>query len=167
MGTKQKIPIIGIGDDGLDGLTASALGLSRSTAALLWAVTAPGIFPVLRGLGLPTVLGRSAAAALKPDTAVLALVASAGSAEDRIELGRGLQRVWLKLAGWGLYVQPMSAILDCPDTKAELRRRLRLTEAETVECIFRVGPAAEPSASPRMRPAISLSPRPALRTSGG
>lgn len=148
-----------------DGLTASALGLSRAAATALWAATAPGIYPILRRLGLPAMLGGYAGRALAPDTAVLALVGSGTSPAERIERGRGLQRLWLKLAAWKLYVHPMSAILDCPETRAELGRRLRLADRESVECIFRVGPAADPPVSPRMRPAIALAP-PALRPSG-
>ena len=124
-----------------DGLTDSALGLSRVEARVLSG--ALRAYPLTRRLALPALLAASGKSLLQYDGSVLVLTGRGGDVrEDR----RRLLRTWLLLARFGLAVHPLSQLLDCPVTAARLAARVGATPL----AVFRVGyPQHEPARSAR------------------
>jgi hypothetical protein len=135
----------------LDGLTDRALELSRVEAAGLALALAPRVYPAGRALGLPGLLAAASRGLLRHHGSVLVLVGRSSSAEDVVEHGRTLMRVWLALSETGLAVHPLSQILDCQATSAALGGLLELSPDESALAIFRAGrPRREPSPSARI-----------------
>ncbi|WP_436771446.1 hypothetical protein [Yinghuangia sp. YIM S09857] len=134
-----------------DGLTDQALGLSRAEAAGLGAALRPRVYGAFRRVGLPAALAASSRGLLRGEGSALVLVgpADAGPA-DLVALGRALMRCWLALGARGLATHPLSQILDCPATEAELAALLDLAAHERAVAVFRVGrPVAAPPRSAR------------------
>ncbi|MGW0663978.1 hypothetical protein [Streptodolium elevatio] len=134
-----------------DGLTDRALGLSRAEAAGLEMMLRPRVYGTFRRAGLPAALAASSRGLLRGEGTALVLVgpAAAGPAE-LVALGRALMRSWLALAVRGLATHPLSQILDCPATAAELATLLDLAAHERAVAVFRTGrPLIEPPRSAR------------------
>jgi len=132
-----------------DGLSARALGLSRAQAWGLDAVLRPSVHRVLRPVGLPRLLAGASRGVLRTDGTVLVLTAAAVDATpaELIGHGRGLLRVWLRLARTGYAVHPLSQLIDCPGGAA----RLAGVVGARPLAVFRVGrPVAEPVRSRRL-----------------
>lgn len=134
-----------------DGLSYECLGLSRLEAAAVGLLLRPAPLRATRRLGLQRRLSAATTSLLEREGSALALVSPAGSAEDVLEGGRSLGRVWLALARHGLYTHPLSQILDCPATERELTSRLEVTGEGRVLSIFRVGRSEIPPRSHRLR----------------
>lgn len=128
-----------------DGLTYEALAMSRAEAAGLRAVLAPGVYGVLRRLGLARLLAGQQGGLLRYEGSVLVLTGPAasgpgtplGSPASLVRAGQELVRVWYALAERGVAVHPLSQILDCPRTEQELARRLGGRERPLA--VFRAG----------------------------
>ena len=134
-----------------DGLTAETLRISRALArtgarlvragsdTLLNAVSRTGVWSTM----LPTFASRKA-----PDRVVLALHrdhASQVSAEDWVQAGRDLLRLWLILARHGLRVAVESQLKDTPLSAAMLCDVLRRTDSHASFvpfAVFSVGESA-------------------------
>jgi hypothetical protein len=135
----------------LDGLTDRALTLSRVEAVGLRAALSPPAYRIGRRLGLPAVLAAGSRGLLRYDGSVAVLVGRVAAAEDLVEHGRALLRVWLALTELDLFVHPLSQLLDCARTARELRESLRLDPDESALAVFRVGrPGDEPVRSARI-----------------
>lgn len=140
----------------LDGLTDRAMAMSRVEAAGLATMIGPRAYPVTRRLGGPALLAAASKGLLRYDGTVLVLVGTAVTPEAVIEQGRALVRVWLALSGRGLAVHPLSQLLDCAATSAQLAARLGLAPDESPLAVFRTGrPLQEPVRSARI-PAAQL-----------
>lgn len=102
-----------------DGLTDRALELSRLEALGLRLALLPPVLAVLRRTGATRLLGSSATA--RPTGTVVMLTGPAGLGPAGIaELGRALLRLWLGAGREGLSCHPLSQLIDCPRTAAEL-----------------------------------------------
>jgi hypothetical protein len=135
----------------LDGLTDQAMALSRAEATGLAAMIGPRAYPVTRRLGGPALLAAASKSLLRYDGTVLVLVGSAVTPEAVIEHGRALVRVWLALSERGLTVHPLSQLLDCAATAAQLATKLDLAPDESPLAVFRTGrPLKEPVRSARI-----------------
>ncbi|MGW0804008.1 hypothetical protein [Nonomuraea sp. NPDC002799] len=131
----------------LDGLSASALALTRAEAFGLRASLA--LYPALRRLGLPRVLAGASRRLLDYDGDVLVLVGAAG---EELETGRLLMRHWLTLSGLGYTTHPLSQIIDGEPTRRALAQRLGVADPQTLLHVARVGrPKAPATASARTR----------------
>ncbi|MCZ4122426.1 hypothetical protein [Streptomyces sp. H39-S7] len=139
-----------------DGLTYEALAMSRVEAAALRAVLVPGVYGVLRRLGLARLLAGSQSGLLRYEGSVLVLTTAAGADASGagapaalVRAGQELVRVWYGLAERGIAVHPLSQILDCPRTEEELARRLGGRERPLA--VFRAGrPTGPPIRSARL-----------------
>ncbi|WP_194814957.1 nitroreductase [Nocardia sp. XZ_19_385] len=129
-----------------DGLTAAALGLTRfESRGLRVALTG---YPVLRPLGLPRLL--AAQTRFDDDGELFVLIADPA---DPIEAGRVLLRIWLELSRHDHTTHPLSQIIDCPATRADLGDLLGIADPDSMLHIARAGrPATLPAPSFR-RPA--------------
>lgn len=136
-----------------DGLTYESLAMSRAEAAGLRAVLVPGVYGVLRRLGLARLLAGAQSGLLRYEGSVLVLTTAAGtdasgtgtpagSPAAVVRAGRELVRVWYALAERGIAVHPLSQILDCPRTEQELAGRLEGCERPLA--VFRAGRPAGP-----------------------
>jgi hypothetical protein len=135
----------------LDGLTDRAMALSRAEATGLAAMIGPRAYPVTRRLGGPALLAAASKSLLRYDGTVLVLVGSAVTPEAVIEHGRALVRVWLALSERGLHVHPLSQLLDCAATAAQLAANLDLAPDESPLAVFRTGrPVDAPVRSARI-----------------
>ncbi|NGN69483.1 hypothetical protein G5C51_37050 [Streptomyces sp. A7024] len=140
------------GDAAGDGLTAEALGLSAAEAVAFRAALA-GLGPLHR-LGLPGLLARAQAGLLRYDGSVLVLTGAQDSPTEMVEAGRDLVRAWYALTELDLAVHPLSQLLDCPATSADLHRTLNARPLAA----FRAGrPATPPPRSARL---ATPAPRP-------
>jgi hypothetical protein len=134
---------------GHDGLNDVMLVLSNAERRLLRALIHPWAHRVLRTLGLSELLARSSTAATRGSGLALGVIGTEG-AENELEAGRVLTRLWLHLWKEGLYVHPQSHLLDCPETRASLEQRWSVTAQEEVFSWFRVGvPASDPEKRPQ------------------
>lgn len=135
-----------------DGLTYTALDMSRGEAMALGAITGPA-YPLLKALGVGKALASASKPLLRYDGTVLCLVGPATSDpvgtparhEQEIAAGRELLRTWLALQAGGHSVHPLSQIIDAPTTYAALHAHLQLTDADRVLAIFRVGVPTQPT----------------------
>ncbi|MFC9894277.1 hypothetical protein ACFVMC_11340 [Nocardia sp. NPDC127579] len=128
-----------------DGLTATALGLTRVEANGLRLALAG--YPALRRLGLPRLL--AAQSGFDSAGELFVLVANPG---EPIEAGRTLLRIWLELARRGHATHPLSQIIDSLTTRGVLADALGIADPATLLHIARVGrPAATPAPSYRRR----------------
>ncbi|MEV0131098.1 hypothetical protein AB0H83_21865 [Dactylosporangium sp. NPDC050688] len=135
----------------LDGLTDRAMAMSRVEAAGLATMIGPRAYPVTRRLGGPALLAAASKGLLRYEGTVLVLVGSAVTPEAVVEQGRTLMRVWLALSERGLAVHPLSQLLDCAATSAQLAARLGLAPDESPLAVFRTGrPLQEPVRSARI-----------------
>lgn len=134
-----------------DGLTGQALGLSRAEAAGLDMLLRPRVYGTFRRAGLPAALAASSRGLLRGEGSALVLVGPAGAGPaDLVALGRAMMRCWLALGVRGLATHPLSQILDCPATSAELAALLDLAAHERAVAVFRTGrPLTEPPRSAR------------------
>lgn len=100
----------------VDGLSDQALGLGRVEAAgLRLSMTRP-VRGLLSRTGAVRLLARSATA--RPLGTVVVLTAPSGLSLDEIGgLGAALLRVWLAAGGRGWSAHPLSALLDCPESR--------------------------------------------------
>ncbi|WP_462418920.1 nitroreductase family protein [Kytococcus sp. Marseille-QA3725] len=132
---------------GQDGLSAAALGLGRLEAAGLRRVLHPRVAPWLRRARVMRVLARFST--VRPVGTVVGVLGPAGSSdEDVAELGQELLRFWLAAhrAGWSAH--PLSQLLDCPQTAAEVEG---LVPGQRVLTAFRLGrPQGTPVRSARL-----------------
>jgi len=139
---------------GRDGLSASALGLSRFEAFGAGLVLGDPGFSMLDRFGLVAPLisetsrTRSAAAILlfhRPDT------------ENPVDTGRVLYRHLLQLSALGFQTWPMSVLADDPQTAAELSARYGLPGEDRLITAWRVGPLPAGAKAKRERlPAEAL-----------
>jgi hypothetical protein len=126
-----------------DGLSDQALGLGRVEAAVLRLATTAPVRRLLSGTGAVRLLARAATA--RPLGTVVALTAPAGLPPAGVgELGSGLLRVWLAAADRGWSAHPLSALLDCPDSRAAWTSG-RTGEEEAPYAVFRLGVATRPA----------------------
>lgn len=136
-----------------DGLNREMLALSRFEAGWLRFVLHPRNLWLLRRTPLLRLLNALAADVLGRHGWVMILSSTdmdpANDPARLLDLGRGLQRVWLRLGQLGFYTHPLSQIIDDPATHAALRERLGLSGAQ-VFSLFRVGHADAPAQSPRL-----------------
>ena len=131
-----------------DGLSEAAMGLARwESLGLRWALQ-PVALRVLRATRLTRVLARSATA--RPLGTVVALTAALGASDESLlDLGQQLFRVWLAARGSGVSAHPLSQLLDCPASAAQVRRTLG--PERTAYAVFRLGrPAVVPAHSARL-----------------
>src|SRR5690242_4560207 len=107
-----------------DGLSYECLALSRGQAAAVAVVLHPRVYPAVRALRLHRAIAAAGASPLRKEGSVLVLAGADGTPAEMLEHGRALLRVWLALAGLGLFTHPLSQILDCPDTERRLAARI-------------------------------------------
>lgn len=101
----------------VDGLSDRALGLGRVEAAGLRLATTAAVRGLLSRTGAVRLLARAATA--RPLGTVVVLTAPSGlSLEELGGLGAGLLRSWLAAADRGWSAHPLSALLDCPQSRA-------------------------------------------------
>lgn len=134
-----------------DGLTDQALALTRAEAVSLDMLLRPRVYGTFRRAGLPAALAASSRGLLRGEGSALVLVGPADAGPgDLVALGRGLMRCWLTLAAHGMATHPLSQILDCPATDAELAALLGLSPHERAVAVFRAGrPLSTPVRSAR------------------
>lgn len=136
-----------------DGLTDKALGLSKWEVRGLRAVLSPRAYPLVRRLGVPTLLAGASQDLLDYDGEVIVLVARPGCSEsEQVALGRVLMRQWLTLSTLGHTTHPLSQIIDGEITKQRLALLLGLDDPSRLMNITRVGrPTTTPPRSARLR----------------
>lgn len=138
-----------------DGLTADALGLGRVEAAGLELALRPAVRGVLARTGVTRLLARLATD--RPLGTVVALTASDSGAsqgggapamtdEATCAAGRALLRTWLAAHLRGLSCHPLSQLIDCPESAAQVADHLGGREPRAV---FRLGVPRKPA--PRSR----------------
>ncbi|MFC4554575.1 hypothetical protein [Georgenia faecalis] len=132
-----------------DGLTAQVLGLRPWEAAVLRLSLSPALLPVLRGTRATRLLAASSTA--RPLGTVVALTAVADRGDDHLaDLGRALLRTWLAAGREGLWVHPLSQLLDCPETARMVAAATAGTNRRVV-AVFRLGvPRHPPPAARRL-----------------
>jgi hypothetical protein len=133
-----------------DGLNADCLVLSPLEAKLLNFVLHPKRLWLLRNTPLLRILLHFSADILRDSSRVLALSSHYETMADMFNLGRALQRLWLKLAQADYYTHPLSQIIDCPHTKRQLAGQLDLQQGEQLFSIFRFGQSDTPPCSHRI-----------------
>jgi hypothetical protein len=133
-----------------DGLTYECLALSRLEARAVALLLRPRAYRLVRRLGLHRSFTSSAKRVLARDGSVLVLVGAADPLEELLLSGRSLLRVWLELSASGCYTHPLSQIIDCRSTEAELTRHLALEPGRRVLSVFRAGRSELPAASHRL-----------------
>ena len=133
-----------------DGLTDTALALSRSEARALETALHPRSWAALRHLGGPTLLAK--ASTVSGLGTVVAFHTSADRAQTPTEVadaGRALLRTWLAAARHGLHVHPLSQLIDAPATAAALQSHLGPDRRAL--SVFRIGrPESPPVRSHRL-----------------
>jgi hypothetical protein len=133
-----------------DGLTDTALALSRSEARALETALHPRSWAALRHLGGPTLLAK--ASTRSGLGTVVAFHTSADRAQTPTEVadaGRALLRTWLAAASHGLHVHPLSQLIDAPATAAALQSHLGPDRRAL--SVFRIGrPESPPVRSHRL-----------------
>lgn len=136
-----------------DGLTDRALALSKADAIGLRVVLARAAYPVLRRVGLPTMLAIASRGLLDYEGQVLVLVAPPECGpEGQVAMGRVLVRQWLALSRRGYATHPLSQIIDCPATRDALARSLGVGQPERLVNLVRAGrPDAPTVRSARLR----------------
>lgn len=126
-----------------DGLNAECLALSRVEARVLALALRPRVLPLARPL-----LRASSRRVLRGGASVLVLTGPARDDDDVLESGRSLLRTWLALDRRRHRTHPLSQILDCDETAAELARRLGTRDRPLA--VFRAGVSPTPARSPRI-----------------
>jgi hypothetical protein len=134
----------------LDGLSYECLGLSRAEASAVGLLLRPGIYRLVRTLGLHRAFTASSRSALEVDASVLVLTGPAEREEEILAAGRSLLRVWLSLSSAGCYTHPLSQLIDCGTSSDELGRRLELGPGERLLSVFRAGWSERPARSHRL-----------------
>jgi hypothetical protein len=114
-------------------------------------IVRPRVHSLGRRLGLHGAFSASTTGLLERDGSALVLTGAGSSAEEILEHGRSLHRVWLSLGKHGLYTHPLSQILDCPATERELAGRLGVTGERRLLSVFRAGRSERPARSSRLR----------------
>jgi hypothetical protein len=135
----------------LDGLSYECLDLTRAEAAAVAFLLRPSVFSVVRRLGLHRRFSDSTTKLLERNGSVLVLVATASSAVDVVNHGRGLMRVWLALHRRGVFTHPLSQIIDCASTARRLGDRVGVDGGQVLLSVFRAGRSEPPARSHRLR----------------
>ncbi len=148
-----------------DGLSSACLSLSALEGRVLAALLSPPVHPWFRRLHLAALLNALTPRLVHEDSTLLALRARGREPADVLEAGRSLMRLWLELGRMGLYVQPLSQILDFPETQARLAERLRVGADEHLLCLFRTGHSPPPALSRRL--GETAAQRASLRAAAG
>jgi hypothetical protein len=131
-------------------LTYECLALSSPEARLLSLLLHPRVYPLVRVSRLYRRFTAASRSLLDVDGSVLVLERDGDRPTEILASGRSLLRVWLQLAADGLYVHPLSQMLDHEVTERDLARRLGLSERQRLLSVFRVGRSAEPPRSHRL-----------------
>jgi hypothetical protein len=126
-----------------DGLSDQALELGRVEAVGLRLSTTGPVRRLLSRTGAVALLARVATA--RPLGTVVALTAPQGLPPAAVgELGSGLLRVWLAAAERGWSAHPLSALLDCPESRA-VWPSVGPGDDRAPYAVFRLGVAARPA----------------------
>lgn len=137
-----------------DGLSDVALALTPGQSRALRLATGRRVWPLLRRVGGPSLLG--AASAISGRGTVVALTAPAAEAATPAqvgELGRLLLRVWLAAGRAGLAVHPLSVLVDSPLTATRLRLALAPEgDDRRVLSVFRIGRPVDAPVESARRP---------------
>jgi len=133
-----------------DGLSYECLDLSRGQAAAVAVLLHPRVYPAVRALRLHRAFAAAGASLLREEGSVLVLAGADGTPAEMLEHGRALLRVWLALAGLGLFTHPLSQIIDCPDTERRLAARIGAVAPIRPLSVFRAGRGAQPARSARL-----------------
>jgi nitroreductase len=132
-----------------DGLNADCMALSGVERAAASVLLRPGVFGVLRRLGLakPVI---SEAAQTRSASALL-LFTPARDMSD-FDVGRRFYRLWLEVTALGLAMVPMSALADSPEARERLCREHRVPASRRLANVLRVGrvPVGGAARSPRL-----------------
>lgn len=136
-------------DWGRDGLNAECMALSGVERAAASVLLRPGVFGVLRRVGLakPVI---SEAAQTRSASALLLFTPARGVGD--FDVGRRFYRLWLEVAALGLAMVPMSALADSPEARELLCREHGVPESRRLANVLRVGrvPAGGAARSPRL-----------------
>lgn len=133
---------------GLDGLSASALGLSRFEAFGAGLVLGDPTFSILDRIGLVAPLISEAG---RTRSAAAVLLFHRPESENPIDTGRALYRRLLELSALGFQAWPMSVLADDPHSAAELMARYGVPEQDRLITAWRVGPLPAGAVSRRER----------------
>lgn len=139
----------------VDGLNATALGMSSIEAFGAGLVLRPSVFEGLDRLGLaaPIVAERA-----KTKTATAIGLFHRAMEESPVATGQAYLTLLLHLAGLGLQTWPMTAMADDPEISAELCRRHSIPDANRLITVLRIGgvPTATASGRARIAPATLI-----------
>jgi hypothetical protein len=136
-----------------DGLTYECLALSWVEARGLALLLRPGVYRLVRRLGVHRFFTASGRSVLEREGSVLVLEGAAEGHDELLLAGRSLLRTWLALTAAGYVTHPLSQILDCEETETELGRRLARAPGARLLSIFRAGRSEPAPRSHRLVPA--------------
>lgn len=132
-----------------DGLNADCLALSPLEREAARILLRPPAFRILSRFGVARLLV-SEAPQVRSATGIVLFAPSRGL--SAFEVGRRFYRLWLEITAAGMYLAPMSASADDPETNSALRTRFGVAETHRIANVLRVGraPAAGVALSPRL-----------------
>src|SRR5258706_4242393 len=122
-----------------DGMTAQCLALNRLEAQVLSALLSDNVYPWFRRLRLSAIVSGVTRRLVAPGADLIALVRPARDPFQALDAGRSLLRLWLTLGRAELHAQPLSQVLDCPETAARIAARLQPGVENEILCLFRFG----------------------------
>ncbi|MCW2950384.1 MAG: hypothetical protein JWN41_1397 [Thermoleophilia bacterium] len=139
-----------------DGLSYEALDMSAAEAAVLRAMLSRGVWPWLRRMGGPALLGSFSLPVVKRRGTVLALIGETRDDDAMLDSGAALLRTWLELSRHGCHTHPLSEIIDARASNRALHMHLGLDPdgawsgaGERVLALFRAGRSSPPVRSHR------------------
>jgi hypothetical protein len=133
---------------GVDGLNATALGMSSIEALGAGLVLRRPLFEGLDRLGLAA---RIVAEQAKTKTATAIGLFHRPSEESPVATGRAYFRLLLNLTRLGFQTWPMTAMADDPEISAELCRRHAIPDADRLVTVLRIGVVPTGAAPGRAR----------------
>jgi hypothetical protein len=133
-----------------DGLNADCLGLRRWEAQVLRCLLAPTVLQLFGRWGLVRLLTAPIDQHAPPSPAIGLLTVEGDGVAKRIDAGRCLQRIWLAAAARGLSAHPISAAVDCDETRPRVLERFHVAPSSHHVNLFRLGVSRTAGRSPRL-----------------
>ncbi|SFZ86740.1 hypothetical protein SAMN02983003_3934 [Devosia enhydra] len=132
----------------VDGIPASALGLSRLGTRLARLALSPRAAPLADALRLTE---RLFAESQRSETATAILLFARPSLESPLAAGRAWLYRLLELADLGFQAWPMPALLAQPEAASEIRRNAGIHDGNRLISLFRIGVPPRGRTPPRLR----------------
>lgn len=132
-----------------DGLTADCMNLRGIALTIARLTMPPKRMRWLVRLGAHRLLAGDTAGLVRRSTALCLLTTPATEPIALVHAGRLLLRLWLIATASGLSTHPVSALLDCAETAAQMPV-LFATDGEALAAVFRLGATQPVARAPRL-----------------